>query len=279
MDIKSLTAKKVAGIPVAYLVLGVVVIALYGALKLKPSAPADTTGDTTPPPDTTGDAPDTSQPVFLATPTIMQPSGVQSSVSSTPMADTDELWKRRAIDWLRQNGYTLDVATSAITKYLNGELLTAQEARARDAAVGQFGIPPESVPGTATEPMPPTVIPTTPNYNGSATRQGTPPTVHVVKGKNDDTYGELALLYYGRHGAGGVNNLIHSWNPTLNQPFPVGTRVTIPRYEPAEWYRANAAHRTAADIARKNGTNVVRIKRLNPDLRFPVRIGTRVRVR
>jgi hypothetical protein len=277
MDIKSLTAKKVGGIPVVWIILGVGVVALYGALKLKP-APADTTAtDAADTPDLTGDV-DTSQPVFSATPTITQPSGVNTgSVTAVSGPDTDELWKRRAIAYLIPS-YGLTVATSAITKYLNSEVLTAQEGQARDAAVAQFGIPPESVPGTATTPASPTNIPTTPPYSGPASKQGTPPTVHTVKGTSDNTWEELARLYYGST-SGDVLRLLHAYNTSLPSSWTVGTRVTIPKLTEPKYYRANSAHRNKYDIARVNGTTPAIIEGLNPGKKFPVKVGTRVRVR
>jgi hypothetical protein len=278
MDIKSLTAKKVAGVPVIYLILGVTVIALYGAIKIKPTATTDTASAE--PTDTAGDLPDTSQPVFSATPTITQPSGVATSVSAVSGPDTDDLWKRRAIDYLRQNGYTLDVATAAINKYLDGQALSVTEAGARDKAVGVFGLPPEGIPDTSTTPNPTTTtLPTTPNYNGPATRQGSPPTTHIVRGKSDDTYEELSRLYYG-HSGSDVQLLIRSYNPThTGGPFPVGTRITVPRFVQPKWYNATSATHTAVAIARKNGTTAQRIRDLNLRKDFPVKPGTRVRVR
>lgn len=288
MDIKSLTEKKVKGIPVIYIILVVVVIALAGAIKLKPAKSADAAGDSTDEPDTAGDLPDTSQPVFSATPTLTQPTGTAGSVSSTAMPDTDSLWSRRAIDWLRQNGYSLEVATSAITKYIGGQPLSTTEAAARDKAVQQFGLPPETIPDTSTTvdtPTPdpvvdPTDLPTTPNYNGSASKQGVPPLNHIVKGTSDDTFSELSQLYYGMVGNGSIN-LIQSYAPQYGryQAIPVGTSVHIPRFVDPKYYVATSATHTAAAIAAKNGTTRERILGLNDTLNFPVKAGTRVRVR
>jgi LysM repeat protein len=282
-NIEALTSKKVGGIPVLYIVLGVAVVALYGALKVKPSTPAAT--DTTTPQDTAGDLPDTNQPVFSATPTITQPSGVVTSVSATSGPDTDTLWSRRAIDYLRQNGFTLDVATSAINKYIAGEPLSATEASARDKAVAQFGLPPETVPDTSTIPADPVVtsdptqLPTTPNYNGPSSKQGVPPTHHTVKGTSDNTFAELATLYYGHTGDGDIN-LIRSRNPSFSRSatLPVGTVVSIPRLVSPKYYKATSATHTAVAIASKNGTTVERVRDLNPTVSFPVRVGTSVRV-
>jgi hypothetical protein len=289
MDIKSLTEKKVKGIPVIYIILVVVVVALAGAIKLKPAKDAETPTDSGES-DAAGDLPDTSQPVFSATPTITQPSGVVSSITSVSGADTDTLWSRRAIDWLRQNGFSLEIATSAITKYVGGQPLSTAEASARDKAVAQFGLPPETIPDTSTTvdtPVPdpvvtpdPTDLPTTPNYNGVASKQGVPPLNHIVKGTSDDTFSELSQLYYGKVGDGSIN-LIQSYAPQYGryQAIPVGTSVHIPRFVDPKYYVATSATHTAAAIAAKNGTTRERILGLNDTLNFPVKAGTRVRVR
>lgn len=277
MNLDALTSKKVAGIPVLYFVLIVAAAGLYGAFRLKPSAPdatapASDAGDST---DIAGDTPDTSQPVFSATPTITQPSGV-NSVTSVSQPDTDDLWKRRAIEYLISpaGGYSLDVATSAITKYLAGEPMSTVEAGARDKAVAQYGIPPESTPVSTVE------TPVTPIYSGPASKQGVPPTKHTVKGTSDNSFPELSNLYYGGHLSTMVA-LIAASNPTISRTstaIPVGTVVVIPKLVAPAYYKATSATRDVYGIARKNGTTAGMIVGLNPGMHFPVKIGTRVRV-
>lgn len=278
MDIKTLTNKKIAGVPAIYLALGLAIVMIYAAFRLKPSAsPSESSSpENSAEPDIAGDADvNTDQPVFSATPTITQPSGVQSgaSVSSVPQADTDDLWRRRAIDYLRQNGYTLELATSAITKYLAGDVLTTTEASARDKAVQQFGLPPESVPESTVN------VPTTPTAPKPGQRQGTPPTAHTVTGTSDDTYAELSRLYYGVAGQGtGYINLLKATNLGTHEPIRKGTRVTIPKPTVPKYYRATAATRTLNGIASKNGVSAAFVIALNPGKRFPVAAGNSVRV-
>lgn len=269
VDFKAIASKKVAGIPIIYVVLGVAIIAVVGAIRLKPSPdPVEPAADDAD--EFAGDAGDTSQPVFSATPTIMQPSGV-NSVTSTPQADSDELWKRRAIDWLRQNGFSIDVATSAINKYLDGENLTDVEKTARDKAVNQFGLPPEGVPS---------VLVPSPTQTAPASGQGVPPLVHVVKSTSDDTFSELAKLYYGFNaGNSGVINLLRSQNVGMVEPFRPGQNVKVPKFTEPKWYKATADVRSATKIAAKNGTTAQVVMLLNPAKTFPVAVGTQVRVK
>lgn len=273
MDFNALTSRKVAGIPVVYFILILAAAGLYGAFRLKPSAPEVTPAESVDGPDIGGDAGDTSQPVFQATPVITQPSGSQGSVASVTSPDTDSLWSRRAIEYLISpaGGYSLDVATAAITHYLAGEPMSNVEAGARDKAVQQFGIPPESTPLSTVE------TPVTPVYNGPASKQGVPPCKHTVKGTSDNTYTELASLYYGGN-LQSMLTLIHANNPGLNSPFKVGTIVNIPKLVQPKYYKATAATRDAYAIARKNATTPGIVVGLNPGMHFPVKIGARVRV-
>lgn len=264
--IAGLADKKVAGIPVLYIALGIGVVALYGAIAMKPSeepsvSEEDVEGDVE-----GDDAGDTSVPVFSATPVIYQPSG--GSVASTPMEDTNELWGRRSIEWLVSNGSTLTVASNAIDKYLNGLEMSYQEAQARDKAVKQFGIPPEGILPTNSPSAP--VRP--------ASTQGTPPLTHRVVNTRDNTASELALIYYGRNGKDAVN-LIDAANIGVPHPYKIGQGVKIPPYRNPKYYKATSATRTAGDIARKNGTTMQKIRELNQGMSFPVKAGTRVRVR
>lgn len=276
--INSLFSKKVAGIPVVWLVLLVAVVALYAAIKIKPNTGDDPemTGDEAPEFD--GDI-DTSQPVFSATPTIIQPSGVVTggSVSAVSQPDTDELWKRRAVSWLAGNGYTLDIATSAITKYLAEEPLTALEARAKDAAVVQFGLPPETIPAGGSIPSPPPA----PTPSKPASSQGVPPLWHTVMGTSDDSFSELAKLYYGIAGNGtGYINLIAGRNTSLPRTgIAKGTRVRVPSATEPRYYTVTAAKRSLVAIASANSLSAAKLKALNPSVVWPAKVGSRVRVK
>lgn len=264
MDVGALMSRKVYGIPVVWIAAAVAVMALYGAFRLRPT-PEPVAEEPTDDEDTAGYSLDfADQPTFSATPTVTQP-------TITP--DTNELWGRRAIEWLTSTGTTLSLATGAISKYLDGEPLSYAEAVARDRAVKQFGIPPEGLP-------PVTNNPSAPVYAGPATRQGVPPLFHTVKGKSDASTGALARLYYGMDTAD-TRNLInaHPSNAGKVSPYPVGAKIRVPAYHDPKFFRATSATNTLYAIAKKNGTTAAAVSNLNPGMVFPVKVGTRVRVR
>lgn len=262
-----ITTYRIGGIPIVYIALPLVLVGLYLAIKSKPT-PEETVepqdGDAA-----GGDAStDETQPIFVARP-VGTSDAVVASVTQTATSDTNDAWARRCIEWLIANGTTIQTATSAIQKYLNGDALSFEEGQARDAAVKQFGLPPEEIPlGGAVG-----------KFSGQATKQGVPPTTHEVKGSRDDTFTELALLYYNRNDRDTIEQL-RAANLSLagGGAFPPGTKVTIPKYHNPKFYKATSATRTAAAIAAKNGISQTVLVTLNPSTKFPVKVGTRVQV-
>jgi len=260
MDFKALLSKKVAGVPIMWIILVVALVGLYGAIRLKPAA--DTTDETDiPEGDTGGDG----QPIFRAN---EDDSSGDSSLDSSSTTDTNAKWSRRAVEWLVANGTSLSMASGAIAKYLNGETLSQTEGVVRDKAVKQFGLPPEGDLATSN------VL----GYQGPATRQGVPPVTHTVKGRSDDTFKELAHLYYGIDNADAVTLLMQA-NTTVTAPFAVGTRIRVVEYRTPRYYTATGATRTLYAIAAKNGTTAPKVQALNPKIVFPVAVGHRVRIR
>lgn len=268
-SIRAFMARKVLGVPVmVFIFIGAAVI-LFFALRMRNTAtdvPLEEppTGDEGP-----GDF--TEQPTFTALPDVASATPV---VTTQATNDTNDLWKRRTIEWLMGNGYSVAVATNSISKYLSGDALNDAESKARDSAVKQFGLPPEDIPD---------VLHKSPNHTGRlstppASKQGQPPLGHEVKGRNDDTPSELGVLYYGTNSKDAVNK-IQSANPTKVVPYAVGTKVRIPeRYYP-KYFKATGATHTLYDIARKNGVSAAAVEALNPGMKFPVKVGTRVRVK
>jgi len=250
---KSLLKQRIKGIPVVLIVAVVAAAALYGAIRLKPAASEDEPVEDD---GLAGDGGDEGQPVFVAN---------QPPQPSTE--DTNDKWARRAVEWLAANGASLSLASSAITKYINSEDLTFAEGALRDKAVKQFGLPPEGLSTSRTG-----------GYKGPAAKQGNPPTSHTVKGVSDDTFAELGRLYYGLSNWDAVN-LIRRANLNVVEPFPVGTIIRIPLYNDPKYYTATSATRDLYSIARKNGTTPAKVQALNPGRQFPVKAGTRVRVR
>lgn len=268
---KALMGKKVAGVPVMALFALMMGVLLYYAIKMKPAADDSVEGGE--PTDAAAvdeDLPDTSQPVFSATPAIYQPSG--ASVASSAQEDSNELWGKRALEWLIAQGVTYDLASGTVSKYLAGEGLSASEGAVRDRAIGQWGLPPEAVDYAPTGSAPSNV------YKGPATAQGVPPLRHKVRGKSDDQPAELARVYYGIANGDAVNK-IRAANTTVAWPAAPGTEIRIPEKFAPKYYRTTSATRSLYDVARKNGSTPAKISALNPSVTFPVKAGTRVRVR
>jgi hypothetical protein len=261
VNVNDVMGKKVAGVPLAVVAGAGAVILLAVSLKMKPSTPAveDTTAIDAANEDYTGVD---NQP-FQAIPAVNV-----GSVTTTS-AETNDTWARKAIEWLiTVQKAPVSEATNAVMKYLGGEDLTSVEGAYRDQVVKQYGLPPEVPASGVTAPK--TVV---------GVKQGKPPLVHVVKGGPDDTYTELAKLYYAS-GSGENIDLLQAANSALggHGPFPPGTRVKIPAWHGAEFYRATSATRTAAAIARKNSISTTQLYNMNDGMKFPVKIGTRVRV-
>jgi len=259
MKWQELLKRKVAGVPVVWIALIVVIVGLYAAIRLKPAAdetPTDAATTDIP----AGDSGDDGQPIFRA----HEDTGADSD--SGTLEPTNAQWGKRAIEWLIANGASVSAASIAIQKYLNSETLSQSEGVLRDKVVKQFGLPPEDVSMS-------NVL----GYQGPATKQGVPPVTHVVRGKSDDTFKELAKLYYGLDSADTVILLMQA-NTTVTAPFSVGTRIRVVPYSQPKYYTATSATNTLYAIARKNSTTAARIQALNPNTRFPVEVGHSVRI-
>jgi hypothetical protein len=287
--IRAAMAKRVAGIPVGIFALLFAGVILFFAIRMRSSTSAADTTATDPTVATDGGNSDsTQQPDFVAKPVgsvTQEPATVDGN---TP--DTNDAWSRRAIVWLSApaQGYSVDVATSAITKYLNSEQLTVEETKARNQAITQFGYPPE-IP----EPGPPAEMPVDPPPTGGvpsgpagpgttnppATKQGEPPLHHTVMGSRDNTPAELARVYYGTTNIDATEK-IKAANTTLTPPYPVGTKVKIPENYQPHYFVATAHIDTQYEIAKRNSTTPAKIEALNPAIKhWPVKAGTRVRVK
>ncbi len=264
MKWSTITERKIGGIPVVYIGLVVALVVLYAAIRLPKATPTED--------DIEGDAEEelatdaevnivqgTQQPVFMANPVTAPVTNVTEN--------TNETWGMRARDYLAANGATPTQATTAITKYLNQETLSITEGALRDKAIKHLGFPPEGIIATSTM-----------GYTGPASAQGTAPTTHTVKGKSDDTFRELARLYYGLDNADAVN-LLNAKNPTLTEPLRVGARVSIPKFTRPRYYKSTKAKNNLYEIAKVNATTAAAITELNPGMKFPVSAGTRVRVK
>jgi len=209
---------------------------------------------------------ETSQPIFSTTDVS---SGTDStSTTETTSSDTNTAWTARAVTYLVGKGYDHTIAEGGLANYLAGETLTYEQNQAVKAALAQYGPPPEGITGVSAVA----------NYSGPAVRQGTPPTKHVIKGSADDSYQELARLYYGRTDAATIRQLQNA-NRTIAK-LSVGVTVTIPKHANPRFITTTARRRTAAQIAKYAKVSQTALIELNPKLDFtkPLKVGIRVQV-
>jgi LysM repeat protein len=286
--------RKVFGIKVLYIVAVLVVLLGFVAWKMKSAGPPadqiEDTGET----DTAGDTGTTLFPDADGTGTVSS-GGTGGTVPDTGTGtgtdtgggtgtstggdggfvepETNDSWARKAILFLTQNGSTVQTASSAIQKYLAGDQLSYAEGVLRDKAVGKYGLPPDLPPlgGTATKPTTATKV-----------TKHVPPAVHKVTGAGDNTYGEIAKLYYGSSADQWVD-LLQANNKSLGHAAPAGgfkkgTNVWVPPKTNPRYYTATKSVRTLAQIAAKNGITQYQLKELNDKTHFPVAAGKKVRV-
>lgn len=284
-SIKALMSKKVAGIPVIYIVGLFVAILAVVAWRMKPAAdpavetPVDAGG--TGEGDVTGDpAYPGGAPTFVANPA---PGYLSPDANQGPSSIDDNLkWQRRSIEWLVGNGHaSVDQATLALQKYLAGDHLSVNEGKLRDLAISHFGLPPElPTSGGTDEPTPTLPVVPSPPVTPVTT---IPPRFHTVKGGSDNTWTKLVKIYYNRTDNESIDYL-QSWNVRSGAPhqgtIPTGTKIWVPIYQNPRWIKATATMRTAADIIKKNQplNSTAMLMELNDGMKFPVKIGTRVRV-
>lgn len=250
--------KKVFGIPLVYIAGLFVAILVVIAWRMRSGTDAvDTDPDSDSATDAVGDA-DPSNPygsyATQGTVTVQQ-SGEPTTV--TPIGEvTNSSWVRKGAEWAVGQGLAANtnVAYIALNKYVNGEEMSVDEAKIRDAVVRQYGLPPEDF-----QPSGQTV--TTPV---AARRQGNPGnTVHRVKGSEDNDFFKLSQLYYGRGGEGVDFLEFHNQKLGLagHNNLAVGTAVAIPAY--SEKYYTPPKDMTTTEVAAKNGTTAAVIALLN----------------
>jgi hypothetical protein len=323
-DIKAFLTKKVAGIPIGVFVLVFAGVVLFFAIRMKKSAPVST-ADPTADESASGDGSNTdpTQQTDFTAPGSTTGSVTAATVTTTQTTDTNALWRTRAIQWaistpialpggpVTGEKISIEGATASVDKYLNSEVMNANEKAIRDAIVAHFGFPPEGVPEGATDtgdisddtggnfsdpgdvsfnPPPngsPTIQPSPtpvsiPIAQRPPTKQGTPPCVHVVVNGLDNSAAELAVLYHNSNSQDIVNKF-HEVNLSTpggpGGPWAPGTHVNIPSHTTPAYYKATSATNTAPEIGTKNGITGEQVKALNPGMNFPVRVGTSVRVK
>ncbi len=280
MDFKGLMQKKVMGIPVLYVAGLLVAILAVVAWRMKPAAePVEAVAGEDPYATDPEGALEGSAPVYVANPSAPGYGGGGSTPTpAEPVEPTNEVWARYAIEWLAAEGHaTADQASIAIDKYLAGEQLSIAEGRLRDLAISHFGLPPDRPTSGGTEsPDPVTPTPSTPTP-----KKYIAPGFHTVTGSSDDSYTDMARLFYGRTDNAAID-LIQSYNVSQGHqgPFKPGTRFWIPKYAAPKYVKATSTMRTAAQIIAKNPplNSVKMLQELNDGMKFPVAVGTKVRV-
>jgi hypothetical protein len=259
--------RKILGVKVLYLaaVFVVALVAVAWRMKSSTGGPDEPIGDTVD--DTATDA-STAYPDTDGTGTVT--TVTTGNTTTVTQVDNNETWSRRAIEWLIAQGTSPDKATTSIQKYINAEQLSYDEGQLRDKAVAQFGLPPEIPISGGTLAKPATAAPVVKSYK--------PPAVHKVTGSSDNTYTELAKLYYGSS-ADKYVDLIQAHNSLKHSgEFKVGTNVFIPAKTEPRYYKAVAGKVTAEKIAAANGLSTRALRELNDAMKFPVKVGTQVRV-
>lgn len=274
MDWKTLSSKKVAGIPVLYLAAAAVVVFAVWAWQMK-SAPKEDTAEpvaeTDPSVEDDAGAADYSGLNTGGTVTVVQPPATETE----SVKQTNDDWLRAAVSFLvDEKKATPGDAQTAINNYLEGNDLTYEQGLLRDAAITKLGLPPEriSVLGTVSAQASPPAQRQFNNFPGK----------HTVKGGNDNSASKLAALYYGS-GDALRSQLIAAGNASLGTGagYNVGTVVAIPAWrEPSYYTVTKTGPKTATKIAGINGISVTTLQALNPGKGGgPYAIGAKLRVR
>lgn len=264
--------KKVLGIPVVYLFVGAAIVFAYFAWKLKPTSTADSvaTGDesTTP-----GNVPDRTADDSLYTGLGTNGTVIAvnpSAASETVAADkTNSDWLKDGVSLLVTEGRASGTqANAALNKFLNGQDRSFEENEWIDFVIKKKGLPPDGVdPSGKIGPKP-------------VRKNGEPPTTHTVTGPDDNEFWNLAWLYYGKSNQDTLD-LLQSANIGFhNGPWPVGTKIHVPKYTDPVYYTVKGTVNTAAKIAAANGISVQQLDVLNNGkIKFPAKVGTKVRVK
>ena len=276
---KSFWRRRVAGIPVIYLAAGIVAILAIVAFRMR-----NTNADTTMAEDVPMEADQNSEADQFDTAydASYAQFSTKGSITAVPaesanqdsVVETNETWLSKAVAWNIQKGVSAGTAQNALQAYLSGADLTATQGVIRDNTVKEFGLPPD--PPSMTNPTP-----ATPSASDIPRRQGPLARTHIVKNASENTYAKLAALYYPTADSTSIA-LIRSKNVgrlASDGPFAVGTGVRIPQYVVPKYFMSTKKVDTAREIAAKNGISDDAIRALNPGAKFPVKSGTRVRVR
>ncbi len=269
--------RRVVGVPVMYWLLGGVGVLAIVAYRMRTTS--DNSADSEPDVplgdqqnDTATGDPDADYSPFNTRASIVANPIDRVPVDQPEIEMTNALWLKKAVEWRVSKGQSGGTVQAALQAYLNGDRLTIEQGQERDLAIKEFGLPPDPPSTTSTDPTPVMAAP--------AKAQGPLPRYHTIINSNDDSYAKLASIYYPTSNADSVNTIERANIGKLSGvgPFRSGTRVYVPVYRVPVYYTSTKKTNTAAEIARKNGTNTAALYALNDRMKFPVKAGTRVRV-
>lgn len=155
----SFFGRKIGGIPVLYLVGGFVVVLVVIAWRMKPSTVASEDAATQP--EFASDTIRTESiypPLPLGTVTAPpQGTGATTPDSGNASIETNTDWLKAGVEFLVSKNESPGAAQAALTAYLDGEDLSADQARMRDLAIKEYGLPPD--PGSVGKTLPDTPAP------------------------------------------------------------------------------------------------------------------------
>lgn len=213
--------KKVAGIPVIYLAGGFAVVLAAIAWTMKPNSAASKEIET--PVESADDTILREREQYPALPLGTVGGGYAPVVSDggnpnndgNASIDTNETWLRKGVTYLiTKHGKNPGEAQTALSLYLDSAALSYDQGAMRDLVIREYGIPPfPPTPGKTLDPV--------------ARAQGPLPRGHVVKGANDDSVSELAMLYYGTKTEKAKRLISHANAGQDN--YAVGQIVQIPK--------------------------------------------------
>lgn len=277
MNWEAIRSKKIAGIPLLYLIAGAVVIFAVWAWQMKSTSTEEATGDEGTTQENVPESEDDSAAagyeglVGNGGTVVVQPAPTTETESEK---ETNDDWLRAAVTYLvEEKKVTPTEAQTAINNYLEGNDMTFEQGALKDAAIMKLGLPPERIAVLG-------------NVGNKAEAPGQRqfsnfPGRHTVKGSNDNTPWKLSGIYYGTPNWDNAN-LIAAANPKLGPPtttYQSGTTLTIPTLVQPSWATATSSNRYFRTMAPKNGTTVEVLRALNPNAQEPFAVGKKIRIR
>lgn len=264
-NLKNILTQKFYGIPVFILAIaGVAAMVWFLNRGVGSTDTTEPDGEETT--DVEGDAVGYDVPTFSAT------ESAAITEESATVASTNKSWFDSAYSWLTASkGYTGTETEAALTAYLNGDALSAQQSTMVNLVISQLGRPPAG-------PASPSSVSVD---NSPAAKQGTPPTVHTVRGTRDNSLSALTRLYWGLSSVDARDQL-RAANLSLvsDTGLEPGTKVTIPVRTNPKFVVVKGKINTLPIIAKRAGISQAKIQALNPGMATAstLRADTRVQI-